>query len=70
MRTLGLIRRASPAPTSDLWSRLRARLHADERVHLRLPALGWADAVAFAAVVCTLVVVPDAVRFLTASGLL
>jgi hypothetical protein len=70
MRTIGLIRDASPAPARDLWAQLRARLHADAPVQLRLPALGWADAVAGAAVIGTLASVPDVVRFLTASGLL
>jgi hypothetical protein len=70
MRTLGLIRRASPAPTPDLWSRLRARLHADDALTLRMPAIGWLEGAAAAVVVGTLVAVPDRLRFLTACGLL
>ncbi|HLB77351.1 MAG TPA: hypothetical protein VJO72_09980 [Candidatus Dormibacteraeota bacterium] len=70
MRTLGLIRTATPPPARDLWLRLRARLGDDDRVHLRLPALGWREATAIAAALGTLAVVPDPVRFLIACGLL
>ena len=70
MRTLGLIRTATPPPARDLWPRLRARLRDGDRVHLRLPALGWREATAVAVVLGTLVVVPDPLRFLAACGLL
>jgi hypothetical protein len=70
MRTLGLIRTATPGPPRDLSPRLRARLRDDDRVRLRLPALGWRHAAAVAVALGTLAVVPDPVRFLTACGLL
>ena len=70
MRTLGLIHAATPPPTPDLWRRLRARLGDDERVQLRLPALGWREATAVALALGTLAVVPDPLRFLVACGLL
>ena len=70
MRTLGLIRRATPGPSDDLWPRLRARLADDDVVALRFPALGWLEATALAVAVGTLVLVPDPVRFLSACGLL
>jgi len=70
MRTLGLIRAATPPPVRDLWPRLRARLGDDERVHLRLPAFGWREASAIAVALGTLAVVPDPLRFLVACGLL
>ena len=70
MRTLGLIRRATPAPSHDLWPRLRARLADDDVVAVRFPALGWLEATAFAVAVGTLVLVPDPVHFLAACGLL
>jgi len=70
MRTLELIRAATPPPDRDLWRRLQARLGDDDRVHLRLPALGWPEATAIAVALGTLAVVPDPVRFLIACGLL
>ena len=70
MRTLGLIRSAAPATSHDLWPRLRARLADDDRVQLRLPALGWREATALAVAVAILVVVPDPLGFLVASGIL
>jgi hypothetical protein len=70
MRTLGLIRTATPSPRRDLWPRIAARLREDEPVRLRVPALGWFEATAVATVVGTLVLLPDPVRFLTACGLL
>jgi hypothetical protein len=71
MRTLGLIRHASPPPARDAWPRLCARLRDDdERVRLRVPALGWIEATAVAVALGTLAVVPDPVRFLTACGVL
>jgi hypothetical protein len=71
MRTLGLIRTASPAPARDLWPRLCARLREDDApVRLRLPALGWVEAAAAAVALGTIAVVPDPVRLLTACGLL
>jgi hypothetical protein len=70
MRTRGLIRAATPAP-HELWPRLCALLEErDELVRLRLPPLGWREAIAAAVVVGTLVAVPDPVHFLTACGLL
>ena len=70
MRTRGLIRAATPEP-HDLWPRLRTLLEeGDELVHLRVPPLGWREAIAAAVAVGTLVVVPDPVHFLTACGLL
>jgi hypothetical protein len=70
MRTRGVIRTATPEPPHDLWPRLRARLCDDEMVRLRLPALGWREALAVSVALVTLVLVPDPVRFLTACGLL
>jgi hypothetical protein len=71
MRTLGLIRRATPAPSRDLWSRLRARLREeDEVVRLSIPRLGWREAAALAVAVAATAVVPDPLRFLIASGIL
>jgi len=69
MRTLGLIDRATPAPSEDLWPRLRARIADDDRVALRVPALGWREATALAVALGILVVVPDPFRFLVASGI-
>ena len=71
MRTRGLIRSATPDPSPDLWSRLRARLRDDgEMVRLRLPVFGWREATALLVAVGTLVAVPDPLRFLVACGLL
>lgn len=70
MPMLELIRRATPPPSHDLWPRLRARLDDDERVALRLPSLGWREAVAFGVALGILVVVPEPLRFLVASGIL
>ena len=70
MRTLGLIRSTPPAPPHDLWPRLRARLADDDRIALRLPAFGWREATALAVAVGILVVVPDPLGFLVASGIL
>ena len=71
MRTRELIRTATPELPHDLWPRLRARLRdGDELVRLRVPALGWRDALALGVALGTLVVVPDQVHFLTACGLL
>ena len=71
MRVYGLIRAATPAPDRDLWPRLCARLREEEdRVALRLPALGWREAAAVAVVLGTPLVVHDPVRFLSACGLL
>jgi hypothetical protein len=66
---LGLIHRATPPPSHDLWPRLRGRLADDERIALRLPALGWREAAAVAVAFGILVVVPDPLRFLVASGI-
>jgi hypothetical protein len=71
MRTLGLIRRGTPDPSRDLWSRLQARLGAeDEMIRLPIPALGWREALAFAVALAVTVAVPDPLHFLIASGLL
>ena len=71
MRTLGLIRRATPAPSRDLWPRLDARLHgADDVVRVSMPALGWREAVALAAALGVVALVPDPLGFLVASGIL
>ena len=71
MRTLGLIRSASPEPANDLWPRLCVRLRDDDAVvRLRLPALGWREAAAAAVALITLLVVPDPLGFLAACGLL
>ena len=70
MRTLGLIRRGTAGPSCDLWPRLRARLADDDVVALRVPAIGWLEVTAIAVVVGTIALVPDRVRFLSASGLL
>jgi hypothetical protein len=71
MRTLGLIRSASSEPPRDLWPRLRARLREEEEiVRLLPPALGWREASALAVALGTLLLVPDPLGFLVASGLL
>jgi hypothetical protein len=71
MRTLGLIRAGTPAPSHDLWPRLRARLRAaDERVLLELPELTWRWRLVAAAAIALPVFLPEPLRFLTASGLL
>ena len=70
MRTIGLIGHAAAAPARDLWARFRLRLQADAPVRLPMPRLGWVDVAALGMVVATLVLVPDAVRLLTAGGLL
>ena len=71
MRTLGLIRHGSPDSSRDLWSRLQARLRAeDEVVRLAVPALGWREAVALAVAVAAALIVPDPLAFLIASGIL
>jgi hypothetical protein len=71
VRTIGVIRAATPPPDRDLWPRLRSRLREeDERLELRLPAFGWRETAAVTAVLGTLLVVPDPVRFLCACGLL
>jgi len=64
-----LVERATRAG-GDLWPRLAARLARDDRVELRLPPVTWGAAAALAAVVGTLVLVPDRLRFLAACGLL
>ena len=70
MRTLGLIRRATPAPPRDLWPRLEARMRErDELVRLALPAVGWGEMAAVAALVAMVAVVPDPLRFLAVSGM-
>jgi hypothetical protein len=67
---LGLIDLATPPPSHDLWPRLRVRLADDERVALRLPALGWREGAALAVALAILVVVPDPLRLLAVSGIL
>jgi hypothetical protein len=69
MRTRRLIRLATPEPANDLWPRLRARLADDDRVALRLPALGWREAAAFGVAAGIVLMVPDPLRFLVASGI-
>jgi hypothetical protein len=69
MRTIGLIRHATPEPPHDLWPRMRARLADDDRVALRLPALGWREVAALGVAVGIVAVVPDPLRFLVASGI-
>lgn len=70
MRTLGLIHGATPAPPHDLWPRLRERLaEADERVRLELPAFTWQWRLVAAGAVAAPLLVPEPLRFLTASGL-
>jgi len=66
---LGLIHRATPPPSRDLWPRLRACLADDERITLRIPALGWREAAALAVALGILFVVPDPLRFLVVSGI-
>ena len=71
MRTLGLIRRGTPGPSQDLWARLGARLHeADDVVRVSVPSLGWREAVALAAALGVVALVPDPLGFLVASGML
>ncbi|HEY8518419.1 MAG TPA: hypothetical protein VIS07_23140 [Candidatus Binatia bacterium] len=72
MRTLGMIRAATPPPP-DLTPRLRARLRelkANERVTLELPEFGWGWRLAALVAVATPLLVPEPLRFLAASGLL
>ena len=69
MRTLGLIRRAERRTAArPLAAAARPAGDEDDVVALRFPALGWREATAFAVAVGTLVVVPDPLRFLSASG--
>jgi len=71
MRTLGLIRRATPAPDHDLWTRLQTRLRErDEVVRVSFPRVGWGEVAALAAVIAIIAVVPDPLGFLVASGML
>ncbi|MGH7894427.1 MAG: hypothetical protein ACREQL_07145 [Candidatus Binatia bacterium] len=70
MSALDMIRRASEDPTRDLWPQVRARLAADDRVEIRLPAVTWPAATAMAAMIAMLVVIPEPARFLAACGLL
>ena len=71
MATLGLIRRGTPMPAGDLWTRLDARRRErDELVRVAMPAVGWRELAAVAAVVAMVAVVPDPLRFLTMSGML
>ena len=52
MRTLGLIRRGTAAPPPDLWMRFEARMRErDEVVRVTLPAVGWGELAAVAALV-------------------
>lgn len=70
MRTLGLIRRGTPAPSGDLWARLEARRRErDELVRIAMPAVGWRELAAVAAAIAIVAVVPDPLRFLTMSGM-
>jgi len=70
MPTLGLIRRGTPAPPPDLWTRFEAQMRErDEVVRVTLPAVGWGELAAVAALVAIVAVVPDPVGFLAASGM-
>ena len=70
MRTLGLIRRGTPTSPHDLWTRLEARVRErDEVVHVPIPAVGWREAMALAAAIATVALVPDPLRFLVVSGI-
>jgi hypothetical protein len=70
MPTLGLIRRGSPTPPHDLWTRLEARMREqDELVRVTMPAVGWGELAALAAVVAIVAVVPDPLGFLVLSGM-
>ena len=71
MPTLGLIRRGTPTPPGDLWTRLEARRRErDELVHVAMPSIGWGELAAVAALLAIVVVVPDPLGFLVASGML
>jgi hypothetical protein len=70
MRTLGLIRRGTPNPPTDLWTRLQARMRTpDEVIRVSIPAVGWGDAAALAAALAIVAGVPDPLGFLIASGI-
>ena len=70
MRTMGLIRYGTPTRSDDLWTRLEARRHErDEPVRIAIPAVGWGELAAVAAVVAIVAAVPDPFRFLTMSGM-
>jgi hypothetical protein len=64
------MRRRDAAPARDLWFVLRARIAEGDRLAVRVPPLSWRVVAAAAAAVATVVVVPEPLRFLTASGLL
>jgi hypothetical protein len=71
MSTLDVIRRGTPDPPHDLWPRLRARLaEREDLVPVQIPALGWSGMAALAAAAATLLVVPDPLAFLAASGIM
>ncbi len=71
MRTIAVIRRATPEPPDDLWTQLRARLRDEaDAVRLRVPSFGWREATALAAAVAVLAAAPDALAVLAASGVL
>jgi hypothetical protein len=71
MQTLGLIHRGTAVPPDDLWPRLRARLvAADDVVRVPIPALGWREVTAAAVAVAAVVLAPDPLGFLAASGVL
>ncbi len=74
---LGLARRASRPPRSDLWPALRSRLaesetasEGDDLLQLVFPAVTWRISAALAVVVLTLALVPDLALFLVAFGFL
>jgi hypothetical protein len=67
------LRGAGARPARDLWPRLAERLRASEEqewVRLAFPPFTWREAMALGAAVLTLVVIPDAARFLAAFGML
>jgi hypothetical protein len=70
MSKLCEIRRAGGDPTRDLWPRLRQRLAAEDRVEVRMPAFTWGMVVAGAVAAALLLLVPEPLRLLAASGLL
>lgn len=71
MAIFDVISRGTPDPPHDLWPRLRVRLEEqDDVVRLRFPSLGWTGVAALAAAAATLLIVPDPLAFLAASGIL
>ncbi len=70
--SLELTLRESHEPKSNLWPMFRSRLTAfeeTEEVHFKWPSISWRVLVAAVVIVLTLLVVPDPLLLLAATGL-